>query len=89
MQLVQTHQGMDCNSIRILGSHEFFYAIQAAYDREQGTIFSEGTAVWATETFDSSLYDFEYFIDGYLNNTGRSLDVPLVARVEAARVEAA
>ncbi|MBK9263318.1 MAG: hypothetical protein IPM54_26385 [Polyangiaceae bacterium] len=68
---------------RILGSHEFFHAIQASYDREQGSVFSEGTAVWATESFDPSLNDFEWFIDGYTNNTGRSLDVPLPGPVDA------
>jgi len=68
---------------RILGSHEFFHAIQAAYDRDQGNVFSEGTAVWATESFDASLDDFEWFVDGYFNNTGRSLDVPLPGPVDA------
>lgn len=67
---------------RILGSHEFFHGIQAAYDNEQGRVFSEGTAVWATESYDGSLNDFEWFIDGYLNNTGRSLDVSLPGPVD-------
>jgi len=67
---------------RILGSHEFFHAVQAAYDRDQGSIFNEGTAVWATESFDPSLYDFEAFVDGYLENTDRSLDVPLPGPVD-------
>jgi MYXO-CTERM domain-containing protein len=67
---------------RILGSHEFFHAVQAAYDIEQGSIFAEGTAVWATESFDPSLDDFEYFLDGYLKNCDRSLDVPLPGPVD-------
>ncbi|MDI1447531.1 MXAN_6640 family putative metalloprotease [Polyangium sp. 6x1] len=67
---------------RILGSHEFFHAVQAAYDRDQGSIFNEGTAVWATEAFDPTLPDFEAFIDGYLDNTDRSLDVPLPGPVD-------
>jgi hypothetical protein len=61
---------------RILGSHELFHAVQAAYDRDQGTIFSEGSAVWATEQFDPSLPDFEWFIRGYLDAPDHSLDVP-------------
>ncbi len=68
---------------RILASHEFFHGIQGAYDRDQGNVFSEGTAVWATESFDGTLNDFEWFIDGYLNNTGRSLDVPLPGPVDS------
>lgn len=68
---------------RILASHEFFHGIQAAYDRDQGSVFAEGTAVWATESFDASLNDFEWFIDGYLNNTGRSLDVSLPGPVDS------
>jgi MYXO-CTERM domain-containing protein len=62
---------------RILGSHEFFHAIQAAYDTGQGSVMAEGSAVWATETFDGTLDDFEYFLDGYLDNPDRSLDAPL------------
>lgn len=68
---------------RILGSHEFFHGVQAAYDRDQGNVFNEGTAVWATESFDPSLNDFEGFIDGYLHDTGRSLDVDLAVPVDS------
>lgn len=67
---------------RILGSHELFHGIQAAYDHGQGSVFAEGTAVWATESFDPSLKDFEYFLDGYLDNADRSLDVPLPGPVD-------
>ncbi|MGK4000393.1 MXAN_6640 family putative metalloprotease [Sorangium sp. So ce1024] len=67
---------------RILGSHELFHAVQAAYDNDQDTVLKEGTAVWATESFDRSLRDFEGFVDGYLANTDRSLDVPLGGPVD-------
>lgn len=67
---------------RILGSHEYFHAVQAAYDTGQGSVAAEGSAVWATERFDSSLSDFEGFIDGYLQNPDRSLDVPLPGPVD-------
>jgi MYXO-CTERM domain-containing protein len=67
---------------RILGSHEFFHAVQAAYDVNQGSVFAEGTAVWATETFDPSLTDFEGFIGGYLDNPDRPLDTPLPGPVD-------
>ena len=67
---------------RVLCSHEFFHAIQAAYDQDQGSVFGEGSAVWATESFDPSLDDFELFLDGYLSNPDRSLDVPLPGPVD-------
>jgi hypothetical protein len=61
---------------RILGSHEYFHAVQAAYDTGQDVVVTEGTAVWATETFDPSSGDFEAFIHGYLDRPDRSLDSP-------------
>ncbi len=61
---------------RILGSHEYFHAVQAAYDNGQNVVLSEGTAVWATERFDPSTRDFENFIGGYLTRTDRSIDSP-------------
>ncbi|XYI04092.1 MXAN_6640 family putative metalloprotease [Sorangium sp. So ce1128] len=70
---------------RILGSHELFHAVQAAYDHGQDTPMMEGTAVWATESFDPSLQDFEGFVGGYLSNTDRSLDVPMVGPVDPSR----
>ncbi|MFN7135879.1 MAG: MXAN_6640 family putative metalloprotease, partial [Myxococcales bacterium] len=66
---------------RVLASHELFHAVQAAYDTGQKPVFSEGTAVWATERFDPSLNDFEAFIGAYLQNPERSLDVPPVGPV--------
>ncbi|MFT3770808.1 MAG: MYXO-CTERM sorting domain-containing protein [Minicystis sp.] len=67
---------------RILGSHEFFHAVQAAYDIGQGSVLAEGTAVWATEQFDPSLNDFEGFLPGYLDNPDRPLDTPLPGPVD-------
>lgn len=64
-------------AMRILGSHELFHAIQSSYDKNQGTIMAEGTAVWGTETFDPSLHDFESFLPGYLDNPDRPLDEPV------------
>ncbi|NUO53646.1 MAG: MYXO-CTERM sorting domain-containing protein [Polyangiaceae bacterium] len=62
---------------QVLGSHEFFHAVQAAYDVDQGSVLAEGTAVWATEQWDPSLDDFEGFIKGYFDNTDRPIDEPL------------
>lgn len=59
---------------RILGSHEYFHAVQSAYDNAQNVVISEGTAVWATERFDPSTDDFENFMGGYLSRPDRSLD---------------
>jgi len=67
---------------RILASHELFHAVEAAYDADQNSVASEGCAVWGTESFDSSLDDFEGFIPGYLQNPDRSLDKPLPGPVD-------
>lgn len=60
---------------RVLASHEYFHAVQAAYDAEQDVVFSEGTAVWATEKFDPTLSDFESFVPAFLERTDRPLNV--------------
>jgi hypothetical protein len=60
---------------RTVASHEYFHAVQAAYDAGQDAVYAEGTAVWATEQFDSSLLDLERFAGGYL----RGADVPLTS----------
>lgn len=59
---------------RILASHELFHAVQAAYSSGEAGPLTEGTAVWATETFDPSLIDFEAFVGAYLSSPDRSLD---------------
>lgn len=61
---------------RILASHEYFHAVQAAYDDDQNAVISEGSAVWATERFDSSTSDLENFVHGYLERPDRSIDSP-------------
>jgi len=70
-------------AITILASHEFFHAIQAAYDAEQSSWWTESTAVWATEMFDPAQPDFEWFIHGYLDLTEQSMDVPPVGPVDS------
>ena len=59
---------------RILASHELFHAVQAAYDANQGSNWSEATAVWASERFDPSLSDLEHFADGWLDSPDKSID---------------
>ncbi|MEM1415394.1 MAG: MXAN_6640 family putative metalloprotease [Myxococcota bacterium] len=60
--------------LRVVGSHELFHAVQAAYPVTLGVNESEGTATWATESFDGSLGDFEAAVNGYLERPDRSLD---------------
>lgn len=67
---------------RILGSHEFFHAVQAAYDDAQDSVVREGTAVWATERFDPTLKDFEAFTGGFMQNVDRTLNEPLPGPVD-------
>jgi MYXO-CTERM domain-containing protein len=64
--------------VRLLASHELFHAVQAAYDDGlgvQGSVLSEGTAVWASERFDPTLSDVERLAYGYTSRTDRSLGV--------------
>ncbi len=67
---------------RVLASHEYFHAVQAAYDNSETTVFVEGSAVWATEQFDASLADLEAFVDGYLDRPDRSLYLPQTGPVD-------
>lgn len=60
----------------LLASHELFHFVQAAYDDDQGSIMSEGSAVWASEKFAPILGDLEGFSSGYLSKPDRSLNVP-------------
>lgn len=73
-------------AVHLLASHEFFHAIQAAYDGARGmqsTVLSEGTAVWASERFDASLSDVEGFASAYLDRTDRSLGTDPIGPVQA------
>lgn len=67
---------------KVLGSHEFFHAVQGAYDSSENAIVAEGTAVWATEQFDNTLNDFEGFVGGYLMRPDHSLFLPMVGPVD-------
>lgn len=61
-------------AIRILASHEYFHAVQAAYDDDSNVVISEGTAEWATERFDPSTGDLDGYVYGYLDRPDRSID---------------
>ncbi len=62
-------------AVRVVGSHELFHAIQAAY-AELPIWMSEGTATWATRRYDDSVPDFINACGGYLRDTGRPLHEP-------------
>jgi serine protease len=65
-------------AVRLLASHEFFHAVQAAYDDllgTQGSTLAESTAVWASERFDPSLQDIEGFSSAFTTRTDRALAV--------------
>ncbi|MFH1809823.1 MAG: MXAN_6640 family putative metalloprotease [Pseudomonadota bacterium] len=70
-------------AVTVLSSHEFFHAIQAAYDSGQDSWWTEATATWAEEHFDPSQEDFEGFLSGYLDNPDRSMDVPPIGSVDS------
>lgn len=67
---------------RILASHELFHAVQAAYDADVGANWGEATAVWASEHFDPSLSDLEYFIRGWFESPDRTLDQEPIGPVD-------
>jgi len=62
---------------KVLASHEFFHFIQAAYDVDQNAVIGEGSAVWASEQYDETLFDLEGFSDSFLENPDRSVNVPM------------
>ena len=61
-------------AIRVLTSHEYFHAVQAAYTDELAQWVSEGTATWFEESFDPSQSDFERLANGYFESPERSLN---------------
>jgi MYXO-CTERM domain-containing protein len=69
---------------RVLASHEFFHAVQAAYSADQDSVVSEGTAVWAEAQFDPTIaFDLEGFVDGYFSMVDHSIDRPGTGPVPA------
>lgn len=61
---------------RTVVPHEIFHLLQAAYDANLPSWFSEGTAQWATKSLFPELQDLERFLPYYLKETWRSLDSP-------------
>ena len=71
-----SHYSSVKEGIRVVVSHEYFHAIQAAYRAELPGWVSEGTATWSEEFFDASQSDFEGLADLYFEEPERSLNSP-------------
>jgi hypothetical protein len=60
-------------AIRLVASHEFFHAVQAAYLPVPSSLLAEGTAVWASEAFDPVSGDLERQSAAYFRQPERTL----------------
>lgn len=61
-------------AVRVLVSHEYFHAIQAAYRIGTDPKWSEGTATWAEELYDPEQDDFERLLNSFFRATHRPFD---------------
>lgn len=59
---------------RLVLSHEYFHAVQAAYTSELPAWWSEGSATWFEEYFDPTQDDFEHLTSIYFDDPARSLN---------------
>jgi hypothetical protein len=71
------------DAIETVAPHELFHAVQAAYDADEGSWWSEGTATWAEQLYVPDSRDFLGFCDYYLADPGRTLDSPPAGPVPA------
>jgi outer membrane receptor for ferrienterochelin and colicins len=63
-------------AVRVVVSHEYFHAVQNAYDAGQDIKWSEGSAVWAEEQAYPEQDDYEGFASRFLEKTFRPFDRP-------------
>jgi uncharacterized protein (TIGR03382 family) len=63
-------------AIETVAPHELFHAVQAAYDADEDSWWSEGTATWAEQLYVPDSPDFLGLCDYYLADPGRTLDSP-------------
>jgi outer membrane receptor for ferrienterochelin and colicins len=61
---------------RVVVSHEYFHAVQNAYDAGQDIKWTEGSAVWAEELAYPEQDDYEGFVARFLEKTFRPFDRP-------------
>ena len=50
------------NSLRVTAAHEFFHAVQFAYDADDDSWFLEGTAVWMEDVVYPSINDYLQYL---------------------------
>ena len=64
------------HSLRVTAAHEFFHAVQFAYDYAEDSWFMEATATWMEErVFDDVNDNRRYLPAGQLGVPGRPLDI--------------
>jgi outer membrane receptor for ferrienterochelin and colicins len=63
-------------AVRVVVSHEYFHAVQNAYDAGQDIKWSEGSAVWAEELAYPEQDDYEAFVSRFLEKTFRPFERP-------------
>lgn len=61
-------------AVRVLVSHEYFHAVQAAIHADLPGWASEGTATWNEEVYDPNQSDFERLTTTFFEDPGRSLN---------------
>lgn len=63
------------NSLRVTAAHEFFHAVQFAYDRGEDAWFMEATATWMEERFADDVNDNRQYLPyGQVRRPASSLD---------------
>ncbi|GAB4569132.1 MAG: hypothetical protein Tsb0020_23130 [Haliangiales bacterium] len=62
--------------LQVVVSHEYFHAVQSAYDSRQDLKWTEGSAVWAEELAYPAQDDYERLIAGFLNKPFRAFERP-------------
>ena len=63
------------NALRVTAAHEFFHAIQFAYDVDEDIWFMEGTATWVEdEVYDSINDNYQYLPYSAIRNPRQSAD---------------
>ncbi len=63
---------LDC--MRVTAAHEFFHAVQYAYNVEADTWWKEASATWNEDEVYPGINDYVRYIKKYFNNPGLSLD---------------
>jgi hypothetical protein len=63
------------NALRVTAAHEFFHAIQFAYDVDEDVWFMEGSATWVEdEVYDSINDNYQFLYDSPIRYPRRSAD---------------